>query len=299
MSEANLAVCKELVNLIQNPNAARCMQMKINSTFCRWLCETASEIFKEEPNVLKVSGKAVIVGDIHGQLDDLIRILKATFPLKETSFIFLGDYVDRGKNSVEVISLLFSLKVLYPQRFFILRGNHESRVTTMKQGFMAECRSKMNKKVYDYFVECFDKIPICAVLNDQVFCVHGGLSPYAESISSIDEIDRFCEIPESGIFMDLTWADPAVIDEDFSKSPRGETFIFGKSAVAKFLEKNNLKQVIRAHEMIPEGFEKPYGDDSLITIFSNENYSGSGNRAAYIIHDGESKIITLPKFLKK
>lgn len=299
-SDSNISICKDLVNLINNPNAAKCMQLKINSAFCRWLCETASEIFQEEPNVVKVTGKAVIVGDLHGQLDDLIRILKETFAIKDKSYIFLGDYVDRGKNSIEVIALLLSLKILYPQQFVLLRGNHESRVTTLKHGFMAECRSKMNKRIYDHFVDTFDKIPIAAILNDEVFCVHGGLSPYINSISDIDDIDRFCEIPEQGAFMDLTWSDPAVIDDEFTQSPRGETFLYGKKAVDKFLEKNNLKQIIRSHEMVPEGFEKIFGDDSLITVFSNENYSGSGNRAAYVIHDNhESKAVPLPKFLKK
>ena len=295
--EKYLEVCKSLYNLTNNRNPGKSMQLKINSNFARFLCETVSEIFEEEENVVKIEGKTFIIGDLHGQIEELCYIIKECFPVAGTKFLFLGDYVDRGRNSIEVICLLFSLKVLYPDRFFLLRGNHESRFETKKAGFLAECSSKMNKRIWDPFCDAFDTMPLCAIVNNSCFCVHGGISQYAMTIDEINKIDRFCEIPESGPMMDLTWSDPDPTAETFKDSRRGKTFGYGKKATDEFLEKNGLKYLIRAHECVSGGYEYNFGDNKVITVFSASCYIGNEeSKAAYIIFETEPKPVVLPRF---
>ena len=150
------------------------------------LVEKAKEILIEESNVQKVDAPVTICGDIHGQFDDLIELFKVGGLAPETNYLFMGDFVDRGFNSVETFLLLLSLKVRYPDRITLIRGNHESRQITQVYGFYDECMRKYNSiNVWRYCTEIFDHLPLAALVDNKVFCVHGGLSP---SISTIDDV---------------------------------------------------------------------------------------------------------------
>lgn len=294
--EKFIATCKDIFKQVNNKNPGRCIQLKVGSTFARMLCEKVSELFEKEENSIKINGKTFIIGDLHGQIEELVYIIKECFPIPDSKFLFLGDLVDRGRNSVEVVALLFSLKILYPERFFLIRGNHESRYETKTNGFLAECSSKMNKRIWEPFCETFDKMPLCAVVNNSAFCVHGGISKNAKTIEEINQIDRFCEIPESGAMMDLTWADPCETCSEFKESPRGKTFVFGKKAADDFLSANGLKYIIRAHECVKEGFEFHFGEKKVMTVFSASCYIGEdNNKAAYVVFEEEPKPVVLPK----
>jgi serine/threonine-protein phosphatase 2B catalytic subunit len=128
----------------------------------------------------------VIVGDIHGQFYDLINLFEKFGYPPNTNYLFLGDYVDRGKFCIEVLVLILALKINYPTSVHLLRGNHEGRVMTTSFNFKIECNSlpnvgeaKYQSNVYELFIDLFTTLPLCAVIDGKYFAVHGGLSPKA------------------------------------------------------------------------------------------------------------------------
>lgn len=195
----------------------------------------------------------------------------------------IGDYVDRGLFSVETISLLVCLKLRYPHRVHLIRGNHESRGVTQSYGFYTECSRKYgNANVWHYFTDMFDFLTLSVVINNQIFCVHGGLSPSIHSIDQIKIIDRFREIPHEGPMADLVWSDPDPDKDEFSLSPRGAGYTFGAQVVKKFLEVNSMNHILRAHQLCQEGYQVLY-DDRLSTVWSAPNYCyRCGNMASVL-----------------
>ena len=203
----------------------------------------------------------------------------------ETSLLIsgLGDYVDRGLFSVETISLLVCLKLRYPHRVYLIRGNHESRGVTQSYGFYTECSRKYGTaNVWHYFTDMFDFLTLSVVINDQIFCVHGGLSPSIHSIDQIKIIDRFREIPHEGPMADLVWSDPDPERDEFAMSPRGAGYTFGAQVVKKFLEVNSMSHILRAHQLCQEGYQVLY-EDRLSTVWSAPNYCyRCGNMASVL-----------------
>jgi serine/threonine-protein phosphatase 4 catalytic subunit len=213
------------------------------------------------------------VGDIHGQFFDLLEIFNLTGRCPETNFVFLGDYVDRGYHSVEVILYLLALKVRYPTKVTLLRGNHESRTMTEFYGFYDECMKKFGSgMMYHLFTGVFDLLPISAVVGDRLYLVHGGLSPNIQNISDINSLDRKKEISNSGDIANLCWSDPdESLKTDWEVSPRGSGLLFGAEPVKKFIHTNSLDRIIRAHQLCQEGYTQLF-ENTLITIFSAPNY---------------------------
>jgi len=159
----------------------------------------------------------------------------------------MGDFVDRGYNSVETFELLMALKVRYPRNITLLRGNHESRQITGVYGFYDECIRKYgNSNPWKYCVDVFDYLCIAAVVDSKVLCIHGGLSPEIRTIDQIRTIDRKMEIPHEGAFCDLMWSDPEDIDT-WSMSPRGAGWIFGSRVTDEFNQINDIELIARAH----------------------------------------------------
>ncbi|RKF79910.1 putative serine/threonine-protein phosphatase C22H10.04 [Golovinomyces cichoracearum] len=252
------------------------------------ICAKTKELLMQESNVVHVRAPVTVVGDIHGQFYDLVEIFKIGGFCPDTNYLFLGipsiywylrsilietgDYVDRGMFSVETISLLVCLKLRYPHRVHLIRGNHESRGVTQSYGFYTECSRKYgNANVWHYFTDMFDFLTLSVVINDQIFCVHGGLSPSIHSIDQIKIIDRFREIPHEGPMADLVWSDPDPDRDEFSLSPRGAGYTFGVQVVKKFLAVNNISHILRAHQLCQEGYQVLY-DDRLSTVWSAPNY---------------------------
>lgn len=166
----------------------------------KFLIEKAKEILMTESNVQFVPSPVTICGDIHGQFFDLMELFKIGGKCPETNYLFMGDYVDRGYYSVETVSLLLCLKVRYPNRIYLTRGNHETRQVTQAYGFYDECMRKYNNNalIWKYFTDLFDFLPLTAVVENSIFCLHGGLSPCIESLDHIKLIDRFQEVPHEG-----------------------------------------------------------------------------------------------------
>jgi len=200
------------------------------------LCDKAREILIDESNVQRVDAPVTICGDIHGQFYDLIELFKVGGECPFTNYLFLGDFVDRGYYSVETFLLLLALKVRYPDRITLIRGNHESRQITQVYGFYDECLRKYGSvNVWRYCTEIFDYLSLSAIIEDKVFCVHGGLSPAINTLDQIRAIDRKQEVPHDGAMCDLMWSDPEEI-EGWGLSPRGAGYLFGGDVVGKFNE---------------------------------------------------------------
>ncbi|KAJ3302121.1 Serine/threonine-protein phosphatase 4 catalytic subunit [Kappamyces sp. JEL0829] len=174
-----------------------------------------------------------ICGDIHGQFYDLKELLKVGGKCPDTNYLFMGDFVDRGFYSVETFLLLLALKVRYPDRITLIRGNHESRQITQVYGFYDECLRKYGSvNVWRYCCEIFDYLSLSALIDDKIFCVHGGLSPSVNTLDQVRIIDRKQEVPHEGPMCELLWSDPDDI-EGWGLSPRGAGYLFGGDVVEK------------------------------------------------------------------
>lgn len=236
------------------------------------LCAKIKELYMNEPNIQIVHCPVTICGDIHGQFHDLLELFKVGGKCPDTNYLFLGDYVDRGCFSVETVSLLMALKLKYPNRIFLLRGNHESRQTTQMYGFYDECLRKYNGNptIWNTFTDTFDFFPICALIEGKIFSLHGGLSPNIETLEEINKLDRKQELPHEGAMSDLLWSDPDE-REGWLQSPRGAGFVFGADCTNKFNFTNHLSMICRAHQLMQNGYQ--YGhDNKILTIFSAPNY---------------------------
>jgi len=244
------------------------------------LCVKAREILVEESNVQRIDPPVTICGDIHGQFYDLKELFKIGDDCPDTNYLFMGDFVDRGFYSVETFLLLLALKVRYPDRIYLIRGNHESRQITQVYGFYDECLRKFGSvNVWRYCTEIFDYLSLSAIVAGQLFCVHGGLSPSIVTLDQIRTIDRKQEVPHDGPMCDLMWSDPEDI-EDWGISPRGAGYLFGGDVVRKWNEQNGLACIARAHQLVMKGY-KPMFNNTLVTVWSAPNYCyRCGNVAA-------------------
>jgi serine/threonine-protein phosphatase PP1 catalytic subunit len=166
-----------------------------------------------------------MIGDIHGQYYDLLRLFEyGGFP-PEANYLFLGDYVDRGKQSLETICLLLAYKIKYPENFFILRGNHECASINRIYGFYDECaqlflflynfgvsdglspgKRRYNIKLWKTFTDCFNCLPIAAIIDEKIFTMHGGLSPDLQSMEQIRRVMRPTDVPDTGMAMSFILA---------------------------------------------------------------------------------------------
>jgi len=247
------------------------------------LCQKAMEILMEESNVQRVDAPVTICGDIHGQFYDLKELFKVGAECPDTNYLFLGDFVDRGFYSVETFLLLLALKVRYPDRITLIRGNHESRQITQVYGFYDECLRKYGSvNVWRYCTEIFDYLSLSALIEDRILCVHGGLSPSINTLDQIRVIDRKQEVPHDGAMCDLLWSDPEDGIEGWGLSPRGAGYLFGGNVVKQFNHTNKLDLICRAHQLVMEGYKYMF-DKTLVTVWSAPNYCyRCGNVAAIL-----------------
>ena len=214
-----------------------------------FLIEKSETIFKSNESLLQLEGPIQVCGDIHGQYSDLIRIFETCGYPSHKNYLFLGDYVDRGKQSIETICLLLAFKIKYPDKIFLLRGNHESASANRIYGFYDECKRRYNVKLWKSFTNLFNLIPPAALIDNKILCMHGGLSPDLEFVKDINNIIRPTDIPDSGVLCDLLWADPGKEDVNWGKSDRGISFVFNEKIVNEFNRKNDLDLIIRAHQV--------------------------------------------------
>lgn len=223
------------------------------------ILKQATNLMSLEQNVISLRAPYTLVGDLHGQFQDLLEIFNVHgAPSLTNPFLFLGDYVDRGISSCEIVLLLLAFKVAFPASVHLLRGNHECRSLSTFYGFRAECLKKYGTIVYNRMVKCFESMPLAAKLETSfgVFlAVHGGLSPDIGHVEDINEqVNRFMEPEPNGALCDLLWSDPAKDTSEQNaqwvpNSVRGCSFTFNERVCRDFLKRNNLLAIIRAHEV--------------------------------------------------
>ncbi|KAJ3478335.1 hypothetical protein NLG97_g8608 [Lecanicillium saksenae] len=262
-------------------------QVQLLESEIRYLCTKAREIFISQPILLELEAPIKICGDIHGQYYDLLRLFEyGGFP-PEANYLFLGDYVDRGKQSLETICLLLAYKIQYPENFFILRGNHECASINRIYGFYDECKRRYNIKLWKTFTDCFNCLPIAAIIDEKIFTMHGGLSPDLNSMEQIRRVMRPTDIPDCGLLCDLLWSDPDKDITGWSENDRGVSFTFGPDVVSRFLQKHDMDLICRAHQVVEDGYEF-FSKRQLVTLFSAPNYCGEFDNAGAMMSVDES-----------
>lgn len=251
---------------------------KVTKTIClknaeiTAICTAAREVFLSQPALVELSPPVKIVGDVHGQYTDLLRLFEMCGFPPHANYLFLGDYVDRGKQSLETILLLLCYKLRYPENFFLLRGNHECANVTRVYGFYDECKRRCNIKIWKIFVDTFNCLPIASIVAGKIFCVHGGLSPSLSHMDDIRQIARPTDVPDYGLLNDLLWSDPAEMETDWEANERGVSYCFGKNVIMNFLQRHGFDLVCRAHMVVEDGYEF-FNDRLLVTVFSAPNVS--------------------------
>lgn len=253
----------------------------------KYLCNTAREIFMEQPVLLEISSPLNVCGDTHGQFSDLLRLFDFGGTPPKTNYLFMGDYVDRGKNSIETICLLLAYKIKYKDNFFLLRGNHESDNINRVYGFYDECKRRYNLKIWKNFSDCFNCLPVSALIDDKILCMHGGLSPDLTSLDQIRKIVRPTEVPDRGLLCDLLWSDPDKDVKGWGDNERGVSVTFSDDIVEKITDNLELDLVCRAHQVVEYGYEF-FANRRLVTVFSAPNYCGQFDNAGAMMSVDEN-----------
>ncbi|KAF8007271.1 hypothetical protein BT93_K1313 [Corymbia citriodora subsp. variegata] len=230
-------------------------QVQLSEAEIRQLCINARQIFLSQPNLLALHAPIRICGDIHGQYHDLLRLFEYGGHPPSASYLFLGDYVDRGKHSLETICLLLAYKIKYPDKVYLLRGNHEDAKINRIYGFYDECKRRFNVRLWKIFTDCFNCLP---------------------------EISRPTDVPDAGLLCDLLWSDPDPSIDGWADSDRGVSCTFGADKVAEFLDKNDLDLICRGHQVVEDGYEF-FAKRRLVTIFSAPNYGGEFDNAGALL----------------
>jgi len=171
---------------------------------------------------------------------------------------------------------------MYPDQITLLRGNHESRQITQVYGFHDEIVRKYgNSNPWKFCTDVFDYLPLGAVVEGRVLCIHGGLSPDIKTIDQIRTIDRKIEIPHDGAFCDLMWSDPEDI-ENWAMNSRGAGWLFGNRVTKEFNQLNDLELICRAHQLVQDGYQYWF-KENLVTVWSAPNYCYRCNNIAAIL----------------
>lgn len=273
------------------------------------LCYAAEQIFMHEPTVLQLKAPVKVFGDLHGQFGDLMRLFdEYGFPstagdITYIDYLFLGDYVDRGQHSLETITLLLALKIEYPDNVHLIRGNHEAADINALFGFRIECIERMGENdgiwAWTRFNQLFNHLPLAALIEKKIICMHGGIGRSINSVEQIEKIERPITMDAGSIvLMDLLWSDPTENDsvEGLRPNARGPGLVtFGPDRVTDFCKKNKLQLIIRAHECVMDGFER-FAQGQLITLFSATNYCGTANNAGAILVVGRG-LVVVPKLI--
>jgi protein phosphatase len=261
------------------------------------LCADVKQIFADESVSLELPGPVVIVGDLHGQVLDLFRILRSYGPPVDRRYLFLGDIVDRGEFSLETCTLLFALKVRFPAAVYSIRGNHEFRFLCERCGFQAELAAVYGPdgRVFEAFLDAFSVMPLTAVIGRRLLCVHGGLGPRWFSLSQARQVERPLHDFGDDIVDAMLWSDPHSNVQNFEPSVRGSGFLFGPAALNEFLDTNGLLLLVRGHECVNSGCHFMF-DDRVVTVFSASNYGGMISNNAAVLDVAQDCQWTVQRF---
>lgn len=259
------------------------------------LCDQVTRIVSEEKMLIEFNEDVVVVGDLHGHILDLFRIIKKFGYPPATKYLFLGDLVDRGEFSTETTTVIFLMKVLWPESVIIIRGNHEFSQMWYQCGFASEL-SALYPTAYmgNEFQRAFSYLPLAALINGNIFCAHGGIGPKIQDINQVLDVNRPLFDFDYEPVLSLVWSDP-VHANGFMNSTRGTGFFFGSDVLTTFLDNQHLDLFVRGHECV-DGVVYCH-NDRLVTVFSASNYCGmSTNKAGVLVikKNGQRESVTFP-----
>lgn len=259
------------------------------------LCQSALLRFKSMPIVIHLNSPICVVGDIHGSLHDLIRIFRTKGSPFTTQYLFLGDYVDRGDFSIEVITLLFAF-FCEGAHITLIRGNHEFDNICSKYGFQQEVqKTYQSTLIYNLFVKTFEFMPLVAIIDNEIFCVHGGPSKYLHVIEDLNNLSRPISSTTSAVVHDLVWSDPSNDFPNFVESQRGNCTTFGRHSVKNFFSETKMKLIVRAHQYVPQGYQENFSKTCL-TVFSASSYSYDGSNQSSVLQIADINRISVHTF---
>ncbi|CAI5447468.1 unnamed protein product [Caenorhabditis angaria] len=255
------------------------------------ILKRSRNIMQPLPAMLELETPITIFGDIHGQLADLLRYFDIIGYPPKHNLLFLGDYIDRGSHSLEVIMLLLCYKIKHPSRIHMLRGNHECFKMNRLYGFHEELRRKRNTYLWKQFQDVFNEFALCASIGRKILCMHGGISEHVKSWQSFYDLRKPSRPKEcdQGLALDLMWADPTQDKcTTFSMNTlRSISVMFGEPAVVDFMKMLGLRLIVRAHEVSQEGFNFMF-DKRVVTVFSAPFYCGNDSNCGAIMHVNSS-----------
>ncbi|KAK6915349.1 Serine-threonine protein phosphatase, N-terminal [Dillenia turbinata] len=316
-------VLDDIINRLLEVRGKPGKQVQLSESEIRQLCVVSREIFLQQSNLveleapIKICGSqdiknvmsevyldldilgwfgfgnqlesyfSLYIGDIHGQYSDLLRLFEYGGLPPQANYLFLGDYVDRGRQSLETICLLLAYKIKYPENFFLLRGNHECASINRIYGFYDECKRRFNVRLWKVFTDCFNCLPVAALIDEKILCMHGGLSPDLQNLDQIRNMQRPTDVPDAGLLCDLLWSDPSKDVQGWGMNDRGVSYTFGPDRVTEFLQKHDLDLICRAHQVVEDGYEF-FANRQLVTIFSAPNYCGEFDNAGAMMSVDES-----------
>ncbi|KAL3092694.1 hypothetical protein niasHS_007903 [Heterodera schachtii] len=275
-------------NLMQKIVRSKQMEFpkEVSSGEIQQLCAAATDAFKRQPSLVEIHPPVMVCGDVHGQFPDLMRIFNCLGTPPEKKYLFLGDYVDRGAQSLETIMLLLCYKVKYPTSIVLLRGNHETSNINATYGFKKELEERYpahSQALFDSFNDVFAWMPLTGLIGQKILCMHGGISDKIRSIEQLKQLERPMLLPPTdSLHIDLMWADPMEAQGQLP-NPRGAGVLFGEDVVIRTCQLLKISCIIRAHQFIQSGYE-PMFNHRLITVFSAPAYTGQTNTGADSIH---------------
>eukprot|EP00826_Nyctotherus_ovalis_P048150 TRINITY_DN5639_c0_g1_i11.p1 TRINITY_DN5639_c0_g1~~TRINITY_DN5639_c0_g1_i11.p1 ORF type:complete len:641 (-),score=170.98 TRINITY_DN5639_c0_g1_i11:118-2040(-) len=300
------------INHLMKPSAGdSCSPFVFHKEYVIELTKEFQALLQSQPTVIKLRAPLKVFGNIHGDLHDLLRIFEtwkgpvesnAGGDIDSVAYLFLGNYVDRGSKGLETVCLLMALKLKYPDAVHLLRGSHEDRLVNAVYGFADECAAKLHENVnertsvFQAINDAFAWLPLGAVVEDKILCVHGGIGPSITRVEDLNKVTRPIElcremsVEEQAILLNCLWSDPSAAESEagFAKNTlrsnisTDHIFKFGVDVLAHFLEENNLELIVRGHEVAQNGIDV-FGNSKMITVTSCANYCGSYTNPACIL----------------
>lgn len=268
----------------------------VPQTHIELLMKETANILYNEPSLLRIIGDVVVIGAIHGHILDLFRIIKQFGSPEYTKYLFLGNFIDYGDFSTETAILIFVLKYLYPNNVFIIRGKHEFAHICQRGTFSSELYAIYgNKMIQSAFLKAFAYLPFASLVNNKILCVHGGIGPNSNDISTIESIKRPIYDSESIVAKELIFSEPSDSISQSIKS-RNYLYTFGQKAVQAFMKNEKIDLIIRCKEIIEGGIE--YGfNNSIASVCSASNFCGIYKNNSCVIKiksNGQNEQVILP-----
>jgi diadenosine tetraphosphatase ApaH/serine/threonine PP2A family protein phosphatase len=262
----------------------------------RDILEPAERLLSSQPSLLRISGRTLAIGDLHGDLEAATSAVELFGKGGHEHLLFLGDYVDRGRHSVPLLELIIKEMLADPGRVHMLRGNHETLWVNDEHGFRDELVERGLGALHIPFNDMFSQLPIAAVIDGTVLAVHGGVPEGLPSLDDIKAIRKGVVEPKEardGLMLGLMWNDPKESLQGFAPNTyRGYMNVFGRQAFEDFMGKNELKGMVRGHQRWPEGY-RYFFDTRILSVFSCASYCPNVRKKAATVDNAAFAILDL------